>query len=79
MTGDLAYHARRANPSGDHDRYDTLQRMFRCKAWANDELLTALARLGSKSRKTGLAIKAPSHSYIVDWIFAAHMRQTAHA
>ena len=59
--------------------HDTLQRLFRYKAWANDELLTALANLGSESPTTGLAIRALSHSYIVDRIFAAHMRRRAHA
>ena len=59
--------------------HDTLQRLFRYKAWANDELLTALATLGGESPTTGLAIKALSHSYIVDRIFAAHMRRKAHA
>ena len=59
--------------------HDTLQRLFRYKAWANDELLTALAELGGESPITGLAIKALSHSYVVDRIFAAHMRRKAHA
>lgn len=59
--------------------HDTLQRLFRYKAWANDELLTALAGLGGEPLITGLAIKALSHSYIVDRIFAAHMRRKAHA
>lgn len=59
--------------------HDTLQRLFRYKAWANDELLTALAVLGSQSPITGLAVKALSHSYVVDRIFAAHMRRKAHA
>jgi uncharacterized damage-inducible protein DinB len=59
--------------------HDTLQRLFRYKAWANDELLTALAKLDGQSPITGLAIKALSHSYIVDRIFAAHMRRKAHA
>lgn len=58
---------------------DTLQRLFRYKAWANDELLTALAGLGGESPITGLAIKALSHSYIVDRIFAAHLRREPHA
>ncbi|MFL6600864.1 MAG: DinB family protein [Steroidobacteraceae bacterium] len=57
---------------------DTLQHLFRYKAWANDELLTVLNRLGGKSPTTGLAIKALSHSYVVDRIFAAHMRRKAH-
>ena len=58
--------------------HDTLQRLFRYKAWANDELLTALAKLGAESQIIALAIKAMSHSYIVDRIFAAHMRRTDH-
>ena len=58
---------------------DTLQRLFRCKAWADDELLTRLASIGDQSPITGLAIKALSHSYIVDRIFAAHMEGRAHA
>jgi uncharacterized damage-inducible protein DinB len=59
--------------------HDTLQHLFRFKAWANDELLTTLARLGGESPITGLAIKALSHSYIVDRIFSAHLRRKAHA
>jgi uncharacterized damage-inducible protein DinB len=59
--------------------HDTLQHLFRYKAWANGELLTALARLGGESPITGLAIKALSHTYLVDRIFAAHLRQKAHA
>jgi uncharacterized damage-inducible protein DinB len=59
--------------------HDTLQHLFRYKAWANNELLTALARLDGDSPITGLAIKALSHSYIVDRIFAAHMTRKAHA
>ena len=58
---------------------DTLLRLFRCKAWANDELLARLAGIGDNSPITGLAIKALSHSYIVDRIFAAHMRGQPHA
>jgi uncharacterized damage-inducible protein DinB len=60
--------------------HDTLQHLFRYKAWANDELLTALARLGAWRRftLTRLAIKALSHSYVVDRIFAAHLQRKAH-
>lgn len=57
---------------------DTLQRLFRYKAWANDELLTALAELGADSSPTKLAIQALSHTYIVDRIFAAHLRRQNH-
>lgn len=59
--------------------HDTMQRLFRYKAWANDELLTKLATLGSDSPITALAIKALSHTYIVDRIFAAHMRGEIHS
>jgi uncharacterized damage-inducible protein DinB len=74
----LAHDAQRLR-QGDHDMHDTLQRLFRYKAWANDELLTALAKLGDESPITGLAVKALSHSYVVDRIFAAHMGRRAHA
>jgi uncharacterized damage-inducible protein DinB len=57
----------------------TLQRLFRYKAWANDQLLTALARLEDPSPVTKLAVQALSHAYIVDQIFAAHLRRRAHA
>jgi uncharacterized damage-inducible protein DinB len=76
-------HARKASHSGDHDMQDTmngtLQRLFQFKAWADDELLTALAKFGPESPVTGLAIKALSHTYVVDRIFAAHMSRQAHA
>lgn len=58
--------------------HDTLQRLFEYKAWANDALLNALAKLGGESPIMGLAIKALSHSHVVDRIFAAHMKQEAH-
>jgi uncharacterized damage-inducible protein DinB len=64
---------------GDHDMQDTMQRLFRYKAWANDELLTRLAAVGNGSSITGLAVKALSHTYVVDRIFAAHLRREAHA
>ena len=58
--------------------HDTLLRLFRYKAWANEELLKSLATLGADSPITGLAIKALSHSHVVDRIFAAHLRGKAH-
>lgn len=58
---------------------ETLQRLFRYKAWADDELLARLAALGADSPVTSLAVKALSHSHIVDRIFAAHLRRQAHA
>ena len=59
--------------------HETLNRLFQCKAWANEELLGALARLGDESSITQLAIKALSHTYVVDRIFAAHLRGEDHA
>jgi uncharacterized damage-inducible protein DinB len=59
--------------------HDTIGQLFRYKAWANDDLLATLGRLDSDSRVTGLAIKALSHTYIVDRIFAAHMRGETHS
>ncbi|VTU39527.1 DinB family protein [Variovorax sp. PBL-H6] len=58
--------------------HDTLHRLFKFKAWANDQLFTALARLGDEPPVTALAIKALSHTYVVDRIFAAHLRREAH-
>jgi uncharacterized damage-inducible protein DinB len=57
----------------------TLQKLFQYKASANDELLTALVNLGPGSPITPLAIKALSHTYVVDQIFAAHLRRKQHA
>jgi uncharacterized damage-inducible protein DinB len=59
--------------------HNTLQLLFKYKAWANDALLTALAELGGESPITPLAIKALSHTYVVDQIFAAHLRRKNHA
>ena len=58
--------------TGGHNMTDTMQRLFRYKAWADEELLTALAGLGGDAPITQLAIKALSHSYVVDRIFFAH-------
>lgn len=58
---------------------DTLRRLFEYKAWADDELLSALAKLGADSPITTLAIQAMSHTYVVDQIFAAHLRRRDHA
>jgi uncharacterized damage-inducible protein DinB len=59
--------------------YETLQRLFRYKAWADDELLGTLAKLGDETPVTQLAVRALSHSYVVDRIFFAHLRGTGHA
>jgi uncharacterized damage-inducible protein DinB len=59
--------------------HDAMQRLFRYKACANNELLTVLAGLGGRSPIIELAIKALSHSYIVDRIFAGHLKRQVHA
>ena len=56
----------------------TLQHLFCYKARADDELLNALGTLGAESPVTNLAIKALSHTYVVDQIFAAHLRRKDH-
>jgi uncharacterized damage-inducible protein DinB len=58
--------------------HGVLQDLFRFKAWANDALLSALAKLDAKSPVTPLAIKALSHTYVVDRIFAGHLRRKDH-
>ena len=65
-------------PQETHDVDYTMHRLFKYKAWANDQLLTALARLGDNSPVTALALKALSHTYVVDRIFAAHIRGEGH-
>lgn len=59
--------------------HDTLTRLFRFKAWADDALLNVLAGLGDQSPITPLAIKALGHTHAVDRIFAAHLRRQDHA
>jgi len=58
---------------------DTLTRLFRYKAWANEQLLVGLGNLGDESSVVSLAIKALSHSLVVDRIFAAHLKREHHA
>jgi uncharacterized damage-inducible protein DinB len=57
---------------------NSLTRLFKFKAWADDTLLAALAKGGDRAPVTDLAIKALSHAYVVDRIFAAHMRGEPH-
>src|SRR5690349_19200323 len=79
IQGHCLRNLRSAQSPRRHDMQDTLTRLFQYKAWADEQLLTALGRLGGESPITALAIKALSHSYIVDRIFAAHLRREAHA
>jgi uncharacterized damage-inducible protein DinB len=68
----------RVNARKDMEMHETLVRLFRHKASADDELLSALAQLGDDSPISHLATKALSHSYVVDRIFAAHLRRQSH-
>ena len=58
--------------------HDSLLQLFRFKASADDELLTVLANLGDESQVSKLALQALSHTYVVDRIFAAHLRRQDH-
>lgn len=59
--------------------HSTLLRLFQYKAWADDQLLGALKRHGEETPVARLAAKALGHSYVVDRIFAAHLRRQRHA
>jgi uncharacterized damage-inducible protein DinB len=58
---------------------ETLRKMFEYKAWANGELLIAMGRLDGASRSSEMAVRVLNHTFIVDQIFAAHLRGTSHA
>jgi uncharacterized damage-inducible protein DinB len=62
-------------PSSSH----ILQRLFSYKAWANDQLLVDLNGLGDEPSIVNLAVKALSHSHVVDRIFLAHLKREPHA
>ena len=50
--------------------------LFKYKAWANDEILTAMKLLDKKAHpdERHTAIRILNHTYVVDRIFAAHLR-----
>jgi uncharacterized damage-inducible protein DinB len=63
--------------------FDTLQRMFKYKAWSNDQLLTALQRLDDGGYLRGRLVlrtarRILSHTYVVDRIFAANLQRQEH-
>jgi uncharacterized damage-inducible protein DinB len=55
-----------------------LNLLFQYKAWANEALLASLAELEDGSKILAPAIKALSHTYVVDRIFLAHLRGKEH-
>jgi len=56
----------------------TLERLFKYKAWANEELLAAMRRFDDASPAKEIVIRVLNHTYIVDRIFAATMKGTEH-
>jgi uncharacterized damage-inducible protein DinB len=56
----------------------TLERLFRYKAKANNEVLTAMRLFDGASPAGEIAIRVLSHTYAVDRIFAANLRRAEH-
>src|SRR5215467_700217 len=57
----------------------TLERLFRYKAQANDEILAAMRLFDDASPAREIAIRVLSHTYVVDHIFAANLTGAEHA
>ncbi len=57
-----------------------LQSLIRHKAWANEELYAALAKVDATAHaaERHAAIRVLNHVYVVDRIFAAHLSGAAH-
>lgn len=57
-----------------------LASLFHYKAWANDELFALLPSLDEAAHKTERhsAIRILNHIYVVDRIFAAHLKKVPH-
>jgi len=55
------------------DQVGTLERLFRYKATANDEILAAMRLFDDASPAKEIAIRVLSHTYVVDRIFAANL------
>jgi uncharacterized damage-inducible protein DinB len=58
-----------------------LQSLFRYKAWANDELLTALAGVDAAAHPAVVqtATRVLNHTHVVDSIFKAHLSGVPHS
>ena len=57
-----------------------LSSLFQNKAWANEELFTALRSVDATNSPTErhTAIRILNHTYVVDRIFAANLQQSSH-
>jgi uncharacterized damage-inducible protein DinB/putative sterol carrier protein len=60
------------------NQISTLERLFRYKAQANDEILAAMQLFDDASLAKEVAIRVLSHVYVVDQIFAANLTGTEH-
>jgi len=60
------------------DQVSTLERLFRYKATANDDILTAMRLFDDASPAKDIAIRVLSHTYVVDRIFAATLTGSEH-
>jgi uncharacterized damage-inducible protein DinB/putative sterol carrier protein len=56
----------------------TLERLFRHKAQANRDMLAAMAGFEAASPAKEVAIRTISHTWVVDRIFAAHLKGAQH-
>ena len=60
------------------NQISTLERLFRYKAQANDEILAAMRLFDDASPAKEIAIRVLSHTYVVDRIFAANLTGAEH-
>ena len=60
------------------DQVSTLGRVFTYKAKANNEILAAMRQFDVASPAKEIAIRVLNHTYAVDRIFAANLRQAEH-
>jgi uncharacterized damage-inducible protein DinB len=60
------------------DQVSTLERLFRYKATANNEILAVMSQFDDASPAKEIAIRVLSHTYVVDRIFAANMTGAEH-
>ena len=60
------------------DQISTLERLFRYKARANDEILAAMRLFDDASPAKEIAIRILSHTHVVDQIFAANLTGAEH-
>ena len=60
------------------NQISTLERLFRYKAQANNEILAAMRLFDDASPAKEIAIRVLSHTYVVDQIFAANLTGAEH-